>query len=123
MVTGSAVRHGHSRYDAMAGNTRAGSGLAGVAGGFEGADAEIGNGAVATPGGSQPTPLNPDTASPLTGSKIGATAVQAFSQIGRSGLRGWLLLSATRESGCGTWGQASSSIAEQQQLPWLTSPT
>ena len=41
LVTGSAVDYDPSRYDTLAGNTRAGSGLAGVASGLEGADAAI----------------------------------------------------------------------------------
>ncbi|KAK8013601.1 hypothetical protein PG991_009194 [Apiospora marii] len=62
LVTGSAVNYDPSRYDTLAGNTRAG-----VASGLEGADAAIGNGAVATPGGSQPTPLEPGHCQPLDG--------------------------------------------------------
>ncbi|KAK7937564.1 uncharacterized protein PG986_014432 [Apiospora aurea] len=67
LVTGSAVAYDPSRYDALAGSTRAGSGLDGVASDLEGADAAIGNGTVATPGSSQPTPLEPGHYQPLDG--------------------------------------------------------
>ena len=59
----------------------AGNGLVGIASGIEGADAGIGNGFVATSGGSQPTPLEPGHCQPLDREQDMCDSSAGFSQM------------------------------------------